>query len=239
MEFITPLHPLAQSLAAEARRSLLQVYPDRRGLPPRRLAARRVPKDQPPSAVFTFMGVVTGGGDLCEEHLIALRVTTRGQLLGSPEEAYQLLRHEALPGEVPPSTITALFSAHFEQMAETATSFAQQHVARRIEALRLRRAEQAEVLRSDLDTDLADRLEEIQDEERRALGLIDERTGQLRMFSVDDHRPNGFQSRRAAIEAQADARRAEIADFERVDEMTGPSAVRPMGALFLVPEDVT
>ena len=62
VEYITPLHPLVKALAADARRRLLQVYPNVRGLPPRRLAARMVPPNEPASVVFTYFVSLRGGG---------------------------------------------------------------------------------------------------------------------------------------------------------------------------------
>ena len=81
VDFITPLHPLIQALAAESRRQLLQVYAGERGLPPRRLAARRVAKEEPASGVFTFLGNIEGGGGLLEEHLIAIRISSDLKLI--------------------------------------------------------------------------------------------------------------------------------------------------------------
>jgi hypothetical protein len=86
------------------------------------------------------------------------------------------------------------------------------------------------MLRQDLERDLADRLEEIDEEERRARGLIDP-TGQLRWLPERD--ASGFQARREAVESYRQQRLEEIAAFEQVHD---PAPPRPLGALFLVSE---
>jgi superfamily II DNA or RNA helicase len=233
VDFITPLHPLVQAMAAEARRRLVQVYPGERGLPPRRLAARPAPAGEPASVVFTFLGGVSGGGGLLEEHLIAIRLAPDLTAVGSPEDALRLLESEPPPGEISSVVLANLFEKQFDAMTTRAAELAAEQLRLRAEALKAHRRQQAEVLRQDLEADLADRLREIDEAERRARGLVDDR--QYRLFSAEEARAGGLDARRAAARAQADARRDEIAEFERVEE---PAAVRPLGGLFLVPSDV-
>lgn len=232
VEFVTPIHPLMLALAADARHRLLQVYPDERGLPARRLAARRVGAGEPPSAVFTFLGAVQGGGGLLEESLLAVRLTNDLRVVGIGDEA--LGTPAADPGEVGGGTLARLFARSFEAMAARAREVAAGLLAERTAALRERRGAQAGILRADLETDLADRQREIDDDERRARGLIDDRTGQARLFADAETRGGTFAARRAAGEALAEARRAEIAEFETVADA---GALRALGALFLVPAD--
>ena len=229
VEFITPLHPLVKAVAADARRRLLQVYPSARGLPPRRFAARTVPPEEPTSVVFTWFGRIEGGGGLREEHLIPIRVDLQGHIIGEPDENRRWLTPEAA-GDVRKETLEALFRHRFEELLERARSEAEGWLRRRAEALRTHRQEQAEVLRQDLDRDLADRLQEIDEEERRARGLIDA-TGQLRLLAEQE--VSGFQARRQALESYRNQRLEEIAAFEQVYD---PPPPRPLGALFLVPE---
>lgn len=236
VEYITPLHRLVQAIAADSRRRLLQVYPGERGLPPRRLAARRVPAGEPESAVITFWGGIGGGGGLLEEHLVAMRVTPDLTPVSSPEEAARLIEADFTPGEVSPNTLTRLFGERFEAMAARAAELAEQYLDERARLLEGRRREQAAILRRDLEVDVADRLREIEEEEKGAQGLIDDRTGQFRLFQEEGTRGVGLKARRAAVEAEAAKRRQEIAEFERVDD---PAPPRPLGALFLVPEGVS
>jgi hypothetical protein len=85
----------------------------------------------------------------------------------------------------------------------------------------------------DLEVDVADRLAEIGEEERRARGLVED-SGQQRLFGSQDTPRAGFDARRAAVEMQAEARRKEIAEFADVAD---PGSPRPLGALFLVPAE--
>jgi len=231
MEYITPLHPLVRALAADARRRLLQVYPSARGLPPRRLAARTVDPEEPPSVLFTFLAVIQGGGGLLEEQLLAVRVGIHGQILGDPEGNLRLLNADN-PGDVPRERLEQLFAGSFESLREEACKEAARWASNRAEALRRQRAEQAAILRRDLEIDSADRLQEIAEEERQARGLIDDR-GQMRLFGEEDPPNGGFVARRAAVETYQKQRLEEIAEFERVED---PSPPRPLGALFLVPD---
>ncbi len=230
VEYLTPLHPLVQALAVDARRRLLQVYPQVRGLKPRRLAARTVPAAEPPSIIFTFLGAIEGGGGLLEERMLAVRVDTDGALHGDPDRNLSFLDESQEVGDVAAAMIETLFASRFESMRERAADAARRWLEERAEALRARRREQANVLRRDLEVDIADRLREIDDEERRSRGLIEE-TGQQRLFP-DEVGRGGFEARRAAVKAAEAARREEIAAFE---EVRAPEAPHPLGALFLVP----
>jgi len=230
VEFITPVHPLVKALAADARRRLLQVYPNARGLPPRRLAARTVPPGEPASVVFTWLGRIEGGDGLLEEHLIPIRVGLEGGILGPPQENRRWLIAEAT-GHVPKETLERMFGQRFKALLERARVEAEGWLRRRAEALRAHRKDLAEILRRDLERDLADRLQEIEEEERRARGLIDA-TGQLRLFAEQE--VSGFQARREALESYRRQRLEEIAAFEQVH---APAPPRPLGALFLVPEE--
>ncbi|WP_075162185.1 helicase-related protein [Chthonomonas calidirosea] len=229
VEYITPLHPLVRALAADARRRLLLVYPNVRGLPPRRLAARIVPASEVPSALFTWLGRIEGGGGLLEEHLLTIRVGLDGGILGAPEENLRWLEPDEA-GEVPREALCSLFEGRFEALREAARAEAERWLARRAEALRAHRRRQADILRQDLERDVRDRLRELDEEERHARGMIDS-TGQQSLFAeLEDH---GFAARREVVREYRDQRSAEIAEFEQVSD---PPPPRPLGALFLVPE---
>jgi len=231
VEYLTPLHPLVKALAADARRRLLQVYAGLRGLLPRRLAARTVPGGQPSSIVFTFLGTIEGGGGLVEERIVAVRIGSDGAVHGDPEGNLRFLAETMDTGEIETPAVERLFAPRFDAMGKRATEDARRWIEDRAELLRRRRSDQAEVLRRDLEVDVADRLREIDEEEKRSRGLV-EATGQQRLFGVQEG-PGGFQARRAAVEASAAQRREEIAAFEKVE---APGHPRPLGALFLVPE---
>ena len=232
VEYLTPVHPLVREVAAGARRRLVQVYTDTRGLPSRRLAARRT-RDGGPSAVFTFLATINGGAGLLEEHVLAVQLDLDGAVAGTPEQALALATDAAPAGEVRPEEVIEVFRDVFVDLSEAAAAAARDWVSARTSALRGRRAEQAGALRADLERDLADRLREIDEEEQRARGLVDETSGQRRLFSDEERTAYGFGARRAAAEAQGAARRDEIARFERIEDPAGP---RSMGVLFLLPD---
>lgn len=233
VEYLTPLHPLVRALAADARRRLLHVYPSVRGLPPRRLAARTVGHGEPPSAVFTFLGAIRGGQGLLEEHLLAVRVDLEGNPLGDPKGNLRWLRAGDGAGTVDRAALESLFGSRFDALRERAEAEAGRWLRERAAELRRWRAEQADALRRDLEVDVADRLREIDEEERRSRGLI-ERGGQLRLFAAEGGGPGGFTARRRAVELYRRQRLEELAEFERVED---PPPPRPLGALLLVPAE--
>jgi hypothetical protein len=233
VEFITPFHPLVEALRAGARRRFLQVYSDGRSLAPRRLAMRIAGLGEPPTMVFTYLTSFRGGGDLLEEHLLAVRVGLDGKVIGSPLENRRLLE-AANPGEASADRVVALFDEAFGRAREAAAASASTWARERMEKLREHRHRQAELLRAELATDLADRLREIDAEEGRARSVADDR-GQQLLFEASDPRGPSFAVRRKAAHSQADERAAEIASYEVVDDASAP---RPLGALFLVPGDV-
>jgi superfamily II DNA or RNA helicase len=231
VEYLTPAHPLAEAVRFDARRRFLQVYSDVRGLAPRRLAARRVPAGEPESVLFTFLARLAGGGELVEEHLLALRVGAGGELLGESVANLRWLDAES-PGEVPAAEVVARCAPLFDSATSRAREAAFAWTRERALALAGQRREQAALLRRELELDLSDRLREIDAEESRARAVADAE-GQQLLFEKGDVRTS-FDARRKAAEAQAAARRAELADYERIDE---PGAPALLGALFLVPDD--
>jgi superfamily II DNA or RNA helicase len=234
VEYVTPAHPLARAMADQARRRLLQVYPDERGLPPQRLAARRTPRGTPPAAVFTFLGAVGGGDGASEERLLAVRVGLDGTSSIGAADAAVVLSDEHPAGEVPSVVVERLFAPAFDRLAGEARAAAESELRRAAHALRERRAEQAALLRRELETDLADRLRELDEEEKRATGRIDD-SGQQRLFAEDPRAGAAYRAQRAMIDTHRQQRLAELARFEQVDDPLPP---RPMGVAFLVPEEL-
>ena len=230
LAYITPSHPLFRAMAAEARKRLLHVWSGERALPPRRLAARRVGKAEPPSAVFTFMGQINAGPEILEERILAVRVKPDLQVLES--DALHWLDLDAKTGEVPYAELLRIFGKHFEKMREEAAKAANAELQRASESLILRIRELARALNKDLEDDLKDRLAEIEEEEKEYLGLI-EASGQRLLMPEEERKAGGFDARRLSAKTQAENRRKEITMFARVDP---PAEARPLGALFLVPE---
>ncbi|MBM4395091.1 MAG: DEAD/DEAH box helicase [Deltaproteobacteria bacterium] len=229
VEHATPIHPLVRAMAADARRRLLHVYPMARGLPPRRLAVRTVAPAQAPGILFTFVGAIEGGGALLEEFILTVRVTLGGTVLDPGPSDLALLSEGDPPGNVTTADVARIFETRFETLRAAAVAAAGSRVRARADAVARVRSHQADILLRDLEADTADRISEVEQEERRAKGLITDRGEQLLFAEHDTGR--GFSARRAAVEVQATARREEIAEFREVRSPGGP---RPLGALFLV-----
>jgi hypothetical protein len=232
VEYITPRHPLVQALAEAARQRLLQVYASTRGLVPRRLAARTLPAGEEPAILFTYLAGIHGGGSLLEQHLLAVRVSARGAVLGEPLGNLKLLENCIEAAEVDLRELRRIFEESFSGLRETADREALRWAQRRAEEVGQRRARQAELLLRDLVVDMSDRLREIDQAEAQAQQPIED-TGQRRLFADAEPKPGGFQARRAAVEAYVACRRDEIEEFRAVKP---PEPPRSLGALFLVPE---
>ncbi len=233
VDFVTAVHPLVEAVAGEARRRLLHVYSDDRGAQARRLSVRRIPIGEPASAVFTFLGTIDGAEGLLEEDVLALRIGSDLWTLGSPDEALRWIDPASPPGEVPFALVERLFSRSFAGMSEAASEAATALLSQRVMSLREVRRRQAELLRSELGRDLSDRLQEIDEEERRARELVDT-AGQGMLFARSTASLPSLDQRRAAARSQAETRLAELTSFEAVRD---PGPARPLGVLFLVPED--
>lgn len=233
LEYVTPLHPLARTAAAEARRRLAQVYPDERGLPPRRLAARRVSKQETPSILFAFLGTLSGGSGLVEEHLLLVQTSISGEVIGIRPQHELLLTAQDDLGEVSNEEVVVTFAAKFDLLMSRAKEEAESQLRRRFDDMRKKRVEQAHALRDDLEVDQTDREREI-DEDLRRLRADLERSGQMRLAFGEAPRIGSetANAQRAALNAFVAERRREIDDFEVVNEPQSPTI---LGALFLVP----
>lgn len=233
VEFITPLHPLVQAIAADAKRRLLQVYTSDRGLPPRRLAVCRASAREAASALFTFLGTVESDSGTIEERVLAVRVTLDGSALGSADENERLLWRADDPADVDVRKAASIFSGCFDALFASAEREATRQLSEHVSRVRERRRALADLMRRDLETDTVDRLAEIAEDERRSRGLA--RAGdQGVLFGEAPTTTRAFETRRAAAQSEAEKRREEIAAFESTRE---PSPPRPMGALLLVPEE--
>jgi superfamily II DNA or RNA helicase len=232
VEFLTPLHPLLQAIAADARRRFLQVYPDDRGLPPKRLAARRIPAGESRGVLFTFFGTIRGGEGVIEEAILPVRVDLEAGVVADPATDARLLQGRDSPGEVPADALTP-FAQRFDALLDAARSEALRRLADRASEIQRRRAAIAEQLRADAEAYRADRLKELEQEELRSRGLMTD-TGQLQLELGEEPQRYSVEAKRAAVDQYFQARVEEIGAFARVDD---PEPPQPLGALFLVPED--
>jgi superfamily II DNA or RNA helicase len=232
LEYLTPLHPLVQAIAADAHRRFTQVFPDDRGLPPKRLAARRVPADHPPAVLFTFIGRIDGPDGPIEERIVAARVGLDGSVLVDPEADLALLAAADAPGEVPASSLEA-FAARFDEMREAATAEAVSRVRSRASEIRERRERHADELRTDAGAFAKDRLRELEEEEARARGQVED-SGATRLWAGDEPKRYTVSAKRKMVETHFQERMEEIELYAAVDD---PEPPRPIAAMFLVPEE--
>jgi len=233
VEYLTPLHPLIQAMAGEARRRLVQVYEGDRGVTPRRLAARETRTGEVPAAVFTFLVRIGGEAGCIEERLIAVSLDQSGGVIDG-DAMHLAIDAGGTVGRFSVEDIQHRFGARFSSLMQDASAEALRRAHEIVEACRNRREEIARALESDIERDIADRLSEIELEHKLALGLIQADTGQIAMFAAESGGlgERAVEARRAAVLAARDARHAEIASFRNAIE---PAAPALLGALFLVP----
>ncbi|NPV83247.1 MAG: DEAD/DEAH box helicase [Candidatus Aminicenantes bacterium] len=232
VEYITPLHPLAQAMARQARSRLLQVYSASRGLTPRRLAARTISSNEPPSVIFTFYGTIRDKEGGVEEHLLAVQVGTDGEILGDPVGNLRYLSLTDSIEDVHPKKIESLFASRFDALRDLARQEASRWLTARASDLHQERKRLAEKMLLELELDTADRISEIEEEEKRARRVIEE-TGQQRIiFEKEDQESRSFAARKSMVETFKKQRQQEIENFTRIQD---PSPPQPLGALFLVP----
>ena len=232
VEYITPLHPLARALAASARRRLIQVFSTGGTISPRRLAAHAVAPSEPPSVLFTFHGAISDEDGPVEERILTVRLTADGNFIGDPSENLSCLNESGPTLEINPAIIEKTFAACFNSLRERAVTEAARLLKSRADELRRGRERQARAWLDELEADVADRLREIEEEEKRSRGLIDE-SGQQRLFAGDgDPGPRSFAARKAAVESFKEQRRREIEDYLKISD---PATPLSMGTLFLIP----
>jgi hypothetical protein len=231
VEFLTPLHPLVRAIADDARRRFLQVYADDRGLPAKRLAARRIPAGEAPGILFTFFGTVEGTDGLVQEAVIPVRCGLDGQSTGDNENDRRLLTDVGSAGEVSGALLGPLFAARFGDCCAAAQTEATRRLAARVDAIRARRSREAQLLRDDMLRYAEDRRRELDEEERFVTGREDRRSGQQFLWAAQPK--TGFDARRAAVDTFVNRRQEEIEAFVIIRD---PAPPRPLGALLLVPE---
>jgi len=232
VEYITPLHPLARALSAAARRRLIQVFSSGGAIPPRRLAARAAALSDPPSVLFTFHGSISDEDGPVEERILALRLSTDGNVLGDPADNLSILTESGPDIEIDPITLEKNFASCFDNLRDLAVAEASRLLKSRASEFRRCREQQAKAWLDELEADVADRLREIEEEEKHSRGLIEE-TGQQRLFSADgDAGPRSFAARKAAVGAFKEQRKKEIENYLKIHDPEPPLS---MGALFLIP----
>jgi hypothetical protein len=130
------------------------------------------------------------------------------------------------PGDVPWGECERAFSAVYEELRDRAAEAVLARVTRLAEAEREQRTRVGEQLRSEVEAYRSDRVRELDREEAVARAGARDQTELFREMRPD------WSARRAAVATQAEARVAQIAQWEKVPD---PVAHEPLGVLLLFP----
>ncbi len=223
VEFVTRLHPLFDAIVQEAYAALTGEHSPK--APSSRLAVRRHPMTDAPYAVFTF-AQVEGGSPV---GLVSVALDPEGKVLHDTF-ARAALDRSAPAGEVPWKIVDETFSASFARLQSAAAKAGMAKLRAQSQSEAEDRAEIANVLREDAASYRADRLAEVDAEEK--IARVAEEESQVLLFETRS--VTGFQARRAAVETHLKKRLEEIAEFERPRERSVP---QPLGVIFVFPAD--
>jgi superfamily II DNA or RNA helicase len=225
VEFVSRLHPLFSAIVQEAYATLTGEHSP--NAPSSRLAVRRHPMAKKPYAVFTF--AETAGST--PVRLVSVGIDAGAKLIADVLVGAAFDR-SASPGEVQWETVSRTFEKTFPHMEIAAAEAAQAKLRAQAEADAGERAKVALVLREDAEQYRADRLQEIELEEKTA--RVAEEASQVLLFET--RTATGFQARRAAVETHLKKRLEEITEFERPRD---PGTPQPLGVLFVFPTNAS
>lgn len=221
-EFVHRLHPLVRAYTMRARDQL------RAGslgvtMPPC-VAVRRLPGMGMPGAVFTF----TDRSAHPDGALVAVGVLVDGTELPDSQVSLALAAEER-PGDVSWVECERTFADIYEGLRERAAAAALARLIRRAQAECQRRARIADQLRTEVEAYRDDRVRELDREEAA------EQAGARDQAELFRELRTNWAARRAAVATQAEARLAQIAEWEVVPD---PAAPEPLGVLLVFPGDV-
>jgi superfamily II DNA or RNA helicase len=230
VEFIHAVHPLVRAMSSIARSRMLHGTSSSGGPAARRMSVVPDAAIPRPVARFTFLATVAAAGRVVEERVLAVDVDVAGQP-AMPVSTSWSAGAGASYGNVTRDSVRDTFESVFPQLAGAAKRIASERVAELVADARRRRVGIANACVADVDRDLEDRLHEIDDEERRARGLVEE-TGQGRLFAALPVSDKSFAARREAARLVSRQRRDELQEFAAVGEPVAPHA---LGVLLMMP----
>lgn len=223
VEFVTRLHPLFQAMAQDAHRQL--TAPRDPNASSARLAVRRHPfADEGPYAVFTYLRE----DDHDHGQFLAVAIDVSGKTLPQ-DQVIPALDTTLPPGEVPWAEVENVFGERFKQLQAAAGEAAMKLLEEKAAEETRTRQEFAAVLREDAERYRADRLAEIDLEEKQAQAVEDQQSQQL-LF--DRREVYGFKAKRASVDTFHKRRIEEIARFE---QGVKPGTPQPLGVVFVFP----
>lgn len=223
VEFVTRLHPLFQAIAKNAFRELTASHDPNASSG--RLAVRRHPfADNGPYAVFTYLYL----NDNEQTGFLSVAIDPSGKALPL-DKALPAFDTNLPPGEVSWSYVAEVFKGKFEQIQAAAAAAAMKSLEEKAAEEANSRKEFAAVLREDVERYRADRLVEIDLEEKLAQAVEEQQNQQL-LF--DRREVYGFKAKRASVNTFYNRRLEEISKFEKGTKAETP---QPLGILFVFP----
>lgn len=223
VEFIHRLHPLFCALANHALEQLT-LAPVQHGSTHRIAVRRHASAKSAPFALFTFLerqwhppGRVFG-----------IAVNIKGQRLPQSLAEQLLADQVGSPGEVTWAECERVFGPEFGSLQRQGEQAAREHLGSLAAALRSEHQSAAGVLREEAALYKADRLAEIDEEERT------ERTGTREQMQLFREVATNWQARRAAVETHYRRRLEEIETYAAVPEPVEP---QPLGVLLVFPPE--
>ncbi len=225
VEFITRLHPLFQAMAKDGFRKLTASRDPNASSA--RLAVRRHPyADEGPYAVFTYLSL----DDHEHGQFLSVAVDPSGNSLPD-DQTIAAFDTTSPPGEVAWADIAKVFQETFGKMQEAAGQAVIKSLEQRAAQDTKSRQKFALVLREDAERYCADRVAEIEQEEKQAQMVEEKQGGQL-LF--DQREVYGFKAKRASVDTFHKRRLEEIAKFE---QSVTPGTPQPLGVLFVFPPE--
>lgn len=225
VEFITRLHPLFQAMAKDGFRRLTASRDPNASSA--RLAVRRHPyADEGPYAIFTYLCL----DDHEHGQFLSVAVDPSGKSLPS-DQTIPASDTTVPPGEVAWADVAKVFQGNFAQMQEAAGKAVMNSLEERAAQDTKSRQDFALVLREDAERYRADRVTEIEQEEKLAQMVEEKQGGQL-LF--DQRQVYGFKAKRASVDTFHKRRLEEIAKFE---QNVTPGTPQPLGVLFVFPPE--
>jgi superfamily II DNA/RNA helicase len=223
VEFIHRLHPLFRALAAHALEQLT-LAPVQHGSARRVAVRRHAFAKSAPFALFTFLERES----YPQGRIFCIAVNSKGQALPQALAEELFADQAGSPGEVNWPECEKTFSARFEALQRQAEQAAREHLGTLAGALRLERQAAARVLREEAALYKADRLAEIDENERT------ERAGTREQMQLFREAATNWQARRAGVETHYRRRLEEIESYARVPE---PSDAQPLGVVLVFPPE--
>lgn len=221
IEFIHRLHPLSRAIGAQAM-SELTLEPARNQFAARLAVRQHSSAGKWPYALFTFLERQSHPAG----RVMAVGIEAAGRILDHKTTDHVLADAATAPGEVSWDACQRAFEVPFAALQARAALAAAQRLSSQREKLAHERRQFSSVLREEANLYKADRLAEIDEEERAA------RAGSREQMELFRETAINWLARRAAVETNLARRLAQIEEFAALPEAAQP---QPLGVLLVFP----